>query len=203
MTEQHLHIITHTVPWPADFGGVVDLFYKLKALYQQGVKIHLHCFTQGRKPQAALNKYCVSVNYYKRENNISSFSFTLPYIVSSRKDKALLVNLTKDNYPILIEGIHCAYLLYKVELDNRKVILRLHNVEFEYYHRLAQHEQNFFKRLYYLHESKLLKLFEKAITNKVLIAAVSKQDVTLYQQNFGTANIHFLPVFLPYTSVAG
>ena len=28
--EKKLHIICHDVPWPADYGGVVDLFYKLK-----------------------------------------------------------------------------------------------------------------------------------------------------------------------------
>ena len=28
----------HDVPWPADFGGVVDLFYKLKWLHAAGLK---------------------------------------------------------------------------------------------------------------------------------------------------------------------
>ena len=37
MQEQHLHIITHDVPYPADFGGVVDLFYKIKWLSKIGV----------------------------------------------------------------------------------------------------------------------------------------------------------------------
>jgi hypothetical protein len=43
-----LHIICHDVPWPADYGGVVDLFYKIKALHDEGVKIKLHCFDYGR-----------------------------------------------------------------------------------------------------------------------------------------------------------
>ena len=52
--ERHLHIITHDVPWPADFGGVMDLFYKIKTLYQSGVKIYLHCFINNRPQQEAL-----------------------------------------------------------------------------------------------------------------------------------------------------
>ena len=56
--EKYLHIITLDVPYPPDYGGVYDLFYKLPALQQQGVKIHLHCFYKNRLPQRELEKYC-------------------------------------------------------------------------------------------------------------------------------------------------
>jgi hypothetical protein len=66
-SEKKLHIVCHDVPWPADYGGVVDLFYKLKALHAEGVKIILHCFLYGeRSRQDELNKYCEEVHYYKR-----------------------------------------------------------------------------------------------------------------------------------------
>ena len=203
MTDKHLHIVTHDVPWPTDFGGVIDLFYKLKALHNQGVNIHLHCFTQGRAKQEELNKYCWSVNYYQRKKNISSFSFSIPLIVSSRVNDELITNLQKDNYPVLLEGIHCTYYLNNGQLNNRKVIVRLHNTEFEYYKQLATHETNWFKKLYYLHESKLLKKYEKSIANKATFLAVSKQDALLYQQFFDAGDIHYLPVFIPYTLAVG
>src|SRR5258707_923057 len=102
MSDTHLHIVALDVPWPVNYGGVVDLFYKLKALHQLGVKIHLHCFTQsGREPQDELNKYCVSVHYYLRKKNISSFSLYLPFIVKSRKNEELITNLNKDDHPVL------------------------------------------------------------------------------------------------------
>ena len=62
--EKHLHIITHDVPWPADFGGVVDLFFKIKSLSEAGIKIHLHCFVNSRPPQDELNKFCFIITYY-------------------------------------------------------------------------------------------------------------------------------------------
>ena len=49
--DKHLHIISFDVPWPADYGGVIDVFYKVKALHDIGVKVHLHCFTYGRQSQ--------------------------------------------------------------------------------------------------------------------------------------------------------
>jgi glycosyltransferase involved in cell wall biosynthesis len=203
MKERHLHIITHDVPWPADYGGVMDQFYKIKTLHQSGVKIYLHCFVNKRPPQDELKKYCEKIYYYKREADIFHFSFRVPFIVNSRKNEELIKNLKKDNYPILIEGIHCSYYLYMGKLTDRIVLLRLHNAEFEYYHHLALHEKNPFKKFYYRHESKLLKKYEMALADKVKIAALSDKDVALYQQVFNATDIAHLPVFMPYTEATG
>jgi len=203
MTHKHLHIVTHDVPWPADYGGVIDIFYTLKALHAQAVKIHLHCFTQGRSPSEELNKYCSSVTYYQRKNKITRFSFTIPFIVNSRVDDELIRNLQKDNHPVLLEGIHCTYYLYNEALKNRKVVVRLYNTEFEYYKKLAKLETNFFKKIYFLNESRLLKKYERAIANKAVLLALSKQDVDIYNQEFKTYEINYLPVFLPYNLAVG
>lgn len=203
MIDKHLHIVSLDVPFPADYGGVVDLFYKIKSLRQLGVKIHLHCFTKDRKPQEELNNYCETVNYYQRKNNISSFSYCIPLIVNSRVNEELINNLQKDNYPVLMEGIHCTYYLHNAQLNNRKVLVRLHNAEFEYYKQLAKQESNLFKKFYYSFESRLLKKYEKSIADKTTFLAVSKQDITLYKQEFGANDMQYLPVFLPYVSAVG
>ena len=115
----------------------------------------------------------------------------------------MIQNLQKDDHPVLLEGIHCTYYLLSGELNGRKVIVRLHNAEFEYYYHLALHEKNPFKKLYFRHESMLLKRHENMIAKKALIAAVSIRDMRHYQQLFGAKNIHHLPVFLPFTEVVG
>ena len=66
LLEKHLHIISLDVPYPANYGGVFDLFCKLPVLQAAGVKIHLHCFDNGRGQQPELNKYCEEVFYYQR-----------------------------------------------------------------------------------------------------------------------------------------
>jgi len=201
--DKHIHIVCLEIPFPVDYGGVVDLFYKIKALHQLGVKIHLHCFTKDREPSKELDIYCETVNYYRRKSNSRSFSFSIPLIVKSRINAELLANLQKDNYPVLLEGIHCTYYVLTNQLKDRKVIVRLHNAEFAYYKQLARHESNLFRKLYYLHESRLLKQYEKAIAGKAVFLAVSEQDVDLYRHAFGPVNIHYLPVFLPYTVAVG
>jgi hypothetical protein len=102
-----------------------------------------------------------------------------------------------------VEAIHSSYYLYAGELTNRIALLRLHNAEFEYYHHLAMHEKNVFKKYYYNHESRLLKKYEKKLAEKVTIAALSGQDVEVYQHLFKAINIIHLPLFLPYLNAAG
>ncbi len=114
---RHLHIICLDVPYPVDYGGVFDLFYKLPSLQKLGVHIHLHCFEYGRGEQKELEKYCLSVQYYKREKKLS---FRLPYIVSSRSNEQLMSCLLKDNHPILMEGIHCTYPLTDKRFQRQK-----------------------------------------------------------------------------------
>jgi hypothetical protein len=65
------------------------------------------------------------------------------------------------------------------------------------------HEKNIFKKCYYNHESTLLKKYEKKLAEKIKIAALSKQDVEVYQHLFKATNIIHLPAFLPYLTAAG
>ena len=44
MPDKHLHIVSFDIPYPPNYGGVIDVYYKLKALHRKGVKIILHCF---------------------------------------------------------------------------------------------------------------------------------------------------------------
>ena len=199
--EKFLHIVCHDVPYPPDYGGVYDLFYKIKSLFENDISIHLHCFEYGRGIQPELNKYCKSVNYYTRKNILKSSSFRLPYIVRSRSEVKLLNNLLKDDYPVLLEGIHCTYFLYRNQLKNRKVIVRLHNVEYEYYEGLAKTTKNIIKKIYFISESYLLKRYEKIISHKAIFLAVSEKDKNTYIQKFNSKNIKYLPVFLPFNDV--
>ena len=197
MEDRHLHIVCMDVPYPVDYGGVFDLFHKIRCLHGAGVRIHLHCFEYGRGEQDALNDYCTEVTYYARHEGHKGFSHRLPYIVCSRSSGRLLNNLLRDDHPILLEGIHCTYLLNDERFNGRRVLLRLHNVEHQYYRQLYRCEKSLLKKMYYLHESNLLKQYEQRIAGQVKILAVSEKDRMQYETEFGANDIALLPVFLP------
>jgi glycosyltransferase involved in cell wall biosynthesis len=198
---KHLHIVCLDVPYPVDYGGVFDLFEKIKALHGAGVKIHLHCFEYGRGEQPVLKDYCKEVHYYVRHEGHKGFSHKLPYIVCSRSNGQLLDRLLEDDYPILLEGIHCTYLLNDDRFSSRRIVLRLHNVEYQYYRQLYLSEKSLWKKMYYLHESNMLRQYEQRISGKVKILAVSARDNEQYRKEFGADNIETMPVFLPFEIV--
>jgi hypothetical protein len=196
LLSKSLHIVSLNVPYPVDYGGVFDLFYKLPALQQQGIKIHLHCFEYGRGKQDELNKYCESISYYPRKKGLPALSIRSPYIVSSRSSKVLVNRLLEDDFPILMEGVHCTSILLDKRFESRGYFVRLHNVEFVYYRHLAAFTTSFFKKIYYNVESRLLSEYERRIANRATFLTVSKKDEETYK-SIGCTKSVFIPLFLP------
>lgn len=196
--EKHLHIITLNVPYPADYGGVYDLFYKLPALQQQGVKIHLHCFTKDRQHQPELNKYCEEVFYYDRNMSSKHLSSNLPYIVASRINEELNQRLLQNDYPIFMEGVHCTYITNDKRFEHRKKFVRIHNVEHKYYEQLAKFSNNIKNKIYYWFEGKKLARYETQLAkNATAYWSVSPIDADYYRQKLNCKTIDYLPLYLP------
>jgi glycosyltransferase involved in cell wall biosynthesis len=201
MEDRKLHIVCHDVPYPPDYGGVFDLYYKIRTLHEQGIKIHLHCFTSGRDEQPILKTICEQVYYYPRRTGHKGFSHHLPYIVCSRSNPELLERLLQDEYPILLEGVHCTYLTQDNRFANRKILLRLHNVESVYYKQLAKSSSSWFKKLYYLRESAVLRKYERHIASGWPILAVTQTDADMAAGTYQSKNISVIPVFLPFQHI--
>jgi len=132
VSHRYLHIISLDVPYPADYGGVMDIFYKICSLHNAGIRIYLHCFSNGRPPQDELDQYCEEVFYYKRKNFFQALPFNIPFMVASRNNDALLNNLQKDNHPILLEGIQCSYLLHEFNAVTCCIAMHCPIVDFIY-----------------------------------------------------------------------
>jgi glycosyltransferase involved in cell wall biosynthesis len=195
--EKHLHIVSFDVPFPPDYGGVFEVYYKIRSLHEQGIKIHLHCFDYGRGQRRELQEFCESVNYYERNTGHKGLSVSAPYIVSSRANETLLQNLLKDDHPILLEGIHCTYYLQQDALKDRKVIIRLHNVEYQYYRQLARQARSPLRKFYYWRESFMLKKYEAKVAKaSATILAMNEKDAAIYRKEFGATNIAYLPPFI-------
>jgi glycosyltransferase involved in cell wall biosynthesis len=196
---KHVHLIAFDVPYPANYGGVIDVFYKVKALADMGVSVHLHCFEYGRPPAKELKSICASVNYYRRHTTRSYLFRRKPYIVVTRSSDALMANLLKNNYPILYEGLHTCLSLDDERLMHRHKVVRTHNIEHEYYRNLADVERNPFKRYYFGNEAEKLKRFERILCNAQAIAAISQADAAYLDKHY--PNVHHITAFHPNTEV--
>ncbi|HZI00495.1 MAG TPA: mannosyltransferase, partial [Flavisolibacter sp.] len=74
MSDQ-LHIVCLDAPAPPDYGGAIDIYYKIKALAGIGKKIILHYFDYKPGRSAGdLDSICVEVNTYSRKSITGFFS---------------------------------------------------------------------------------------------------------------------------------
>lgn len=201
MPNLKLHIISFDVPLPANYGGVIDVFFKLKNLSEQGVEIYLHCFEYGRAHATELEKLCKKVWYYPRKTGWAGLSLLHPYMQYSRRDKHLLSNLLSINAPILFEGVHSCYLLNHPDLQHRKKIVRNHNIEQEYFALLMKQESNFFKKTYYRIESLLLKKAENRLNAANYLVPISETDAQFFQALYPEKRIEYISGFHPYNEI--
>ncbi len=192
-SDKTLHIVSFNVPYPPDYGGVIDVFYKIKALHDLGIKIHLHCFNYGRDESEELGKICEKVYYYPRKKFYQAIYSNVPYIVGSRQSDELLNNLTADNHPVLFEGLHTCFYLKHPALKDKMKTVRMHNVEWDYYRSLKEAESNYLIKFYFNLESKKLKKFEDELKNADKIFAISKSDYEYLRQSYET--ISYVPAF--------
>jgi len=193
--DRHLNIISFNIPWPANYGGVIDVYYKIKALHDCGVQIILHCFEYERPHAPELETVCEKVYYYKRQTGVASNFTLLPYNVYSRKDPKLLENLLKNDYPILFEGLHSCYYLNDSRLQNRKKIFRSANIEHDYYRHLAMAEKNIVKKAFFLVEAFRFKRYLKVLNHADIMLAVSTTDAEYLKQIFPDKKVEFMPCF--------
>lgn len=194
MSTISLNIISLDVPYPPDYGGVIDIFYKIKALHELGVNVHLHCFEYGlRARRKVLEEYCAEVRYYPRKTGMVSNLSLIPYITNSRRSQELMDNINSNNYPVLFEGVHSSYLLLKQSFGDRAVMLRSHNIEHDYYRYLAVREKNIFKKIFFRLESFRLKRLLSRIPADLQIAGISPTDTAYLAKRF--TNTFWLPPF--------
>jgi len=194
-----LHIIAFDIPYPANYGGVIDIFYKLKALQARGVQVILHCYFKNRQPSVELNEVCKEVHYYQRDMNPYLAFSKKPFIVSSRKQPSLLDILIRDDYPVLFEGLHTTYLLKALKKAGKKCFVRTHNIEHDYYSDLAKSEPSILKKGFFQIESRKLKRYEPILAGAKGLIAISEGDEVYFKDV--NENTVYIPPFHPEPEV--
>jgi len=197
-----LHIVCLDAPSPPDYGGAIDMFYKIKALAETGKKITLHYFDYNKKRSAeGLAKFCSEIYAYQRKEIYQVPPISRPFIVRSRINKKLIERLNADEAPILLEGLHCAGIIPSINQPER-IVLRMHNEEASYYRHLAESEKSFIKRKYFKREAHLLHSFQKDMKRELKLACLSDTDIGIFRQTYGFQRANFIPCFIPWQTVS-
>lgn len=187
-----IHVVAFDVPFPPDYGGVMDVYYRCRCLKNVGYHVILHCFEYGRGRKHDFSQIADEVHYYTRSKSIRSWFSQQPFIVATRNSSELLNRLLQDEHPIVFEGQHCTFWLNHPQLNARKKMVRLHNIEWQYYEGLSKRSTSFFERWYFKSEARKLKQHESELKQATILATISQSDTDYYQSRF--EQVVYMPV---------
>lgn len=187
-----IHVVAFDVPFPPDYGGVMDVYYRCRSLKNAGYHVILHCFEYGRGRLHDFSEIAHEVHYYTRAKSIRSWFSKQPFIVATRNSSELLNRLLHDEHPIVFEGQHCTFWLNHPQLNARKKMVRLHNIEWQYYEGLSKRSTSFFERWYFKSEARKLKQHESELQYASVLATISESDTDYYQSRF--EQVVYVPV---------
>ncbi|WP_136666870.1 glycosyltransferase family 4 protein [Flavobacterium sp. H122] len=190
-----IHIISFDNPYPPVYGGIIEVYYKLIALREIGLKIHLHCFVDEIPADEIpeLKNIVEKLYFYKKKKNIISLFSTLPLSVIIRKSNTLVKRLNEDLFPVLFESLKTTAVLNDSRLKQRKFYLRLHNIEENYFDGLAKKESNFINKGLFKIEAKKYSRYKEIFQKTDKIFTISNYETALLKQL--NLKCDFIPVF--------
>ncbi len=197
-----IQIVCFNVPYPANYGGAIDVFYQIKALHSLGCKLILHCFCyRDFDPQSAIEELAEKVYYYPRDVSFSKHLAFTPFIVKSRINQPLIDNLNEHHSSILFQGTHTTGIIGDELIERIPKYVRSHNIESFYYARIASSEPNLLKRAYLLLESKKLRAYEDSLWSKgIQLIPISAHD-SHYMSSKSADVLAWIPPFHPFSDV--
>lgn len=202
MADKHLHIITFDIPYPATYGGAIDVFFRIQSLSKLGVSITLHCFYKGELHHyPELESLCREVYYYPRKTSWLQMLKARPYAVASRTSKDLLPRLLQDNGPILFEGLVSCALLDHPKLATRAKYVRECNIEHDYFYALGKAAHTLGNKLYYFSDALRLRHFERIVRHATAIFSIAHQDEQHFRSRYPQVPVIYLPASHPESQI--
>uniref|UniRef100_UPI00404B2887 hypothetical protein n=1 Tax=Flavobacterium sp. TaxID=239 RepID=UPI00404B2887 len=194
MRAKVINIVSFDNPYPPKYGGIIDVYYKIEALHKIGYQIHLHCFVKEIPIDSfALARVTGSVSFYLARPKWYHFFSSLPLSVITRSNSKLVENLIKNDAPIIFESLKSTCLMNDFRLSKRVKILRLHNVEQDYFRGIAKSESNFLRKLMFYREVSKFKKYDSNLLNFQEIFTLSNYENDYVQEKYKKGL--YVPVF--------
>ncbi|MCC5464129.1 glycosyltransferase family 4 protein [Pelosinus baikalensis] len=189
-------VIAPDFPYPANHGGRLDIWGRIKTLAQLGLKIDLIVTTKDRVSSSdieVVKQYVENIYLCKRVNRIIDVFSRLPLQMNSRKSLEQ-IKLSGTYHFALLESQYVFPIVRNHTLNAERIILRLHNDETAYFWELAKSVRLGWKKVYYLLESYKFKLAEPELFKYLKnVMFISKDEMNAYHNRYAKLNSIFLP----------
>lgn len=197
LLKKKILIVAGEFPYPANHGGIVDIWKRMNAFKKMNFSIDLMVTVKenpSREQIREVERVVQNIFIVKRSNKVSYIFKKLPLQINSRKTLEKFQMNNKIYDWVILEGECTLAILSNKSLKYKKIILRMHNDESKYFRELSKSSQTWFKKFYYLSESYKFSwgepYFIQQIENIMFISLDEKQR---YTSKYNIKNACFLP----------
>jgi glycosyltransferase involved in cell wall biosynthesis len=189
-------ILTPRIPFPLRDGGAIAMNQTLEGYIEQGCEVSMLAMNTARHwveetELPSLYKNLVHFNTVYINNSINPFSafinlftdksYNVERFINKKYEQALIDMLKLEEFDIVqFESIYTSPYLKTVQTHSQaKTYCRVHNIEYQIWQRLSEHEPSFFKRKYLTLLTNRLKNFELDVLKKFdLLLPISTNEET-------------------------
>ena len=203
--------ISNRVPWPLNEGGTIGIYNYSRTYSEMGHAVTLYCLdglkhnTPIQEAQQELSKYAATLIHpidtdikwdEALKHLLSNKSYNVSRFYNKTFEQELRTLLQTDTFDVIqLEGTFVGPYLPVVQAYHKGILaLRMHNVEFEIWERLATNEKNFIKKAYLKRLAKQLRTYEGNLIKKVdVIATVTDDDAYKFKELHPEGNYITIP----------
>ncbi len=203
--------VSNRVPWPLNEGGTIGIYNYTRAFSELGHEVTLYCLdgikhnTPIEEAKEELGKYAkvlihpIDTDVVMEEalkHLLRNVSYNVSRFYNSIFEQELRELLQSNTYDVVqLEGTFVGPYLPVIKTNHTGLVaLRMHNVEYEIWERLAKNENFFLKKLYLKKLAKQLKSYEADIIKKVdIIVPVTNDDAAKFKLLNPTGNYLTIP----------
>ncbi|CAM4280539.1 glycosyltransferase family 4 protein [Paenibacillus tarimensis] len=189
-------VVCSDFPYPADHGGRVDTWGRIKIMSELGWDIDLAVCGKYEPSPADLEAVKQVVNgvyLCGRSTGFTDLLSPLPLQVQSRKRlRSLKVGSGYDH--VLLEGDYVYPILHNSQISGANIVLRVHNNESAYFKSLGRSARKAAHKLYYLMESiKFAGLQKKLAEHVDKYLFISSKEYDAFKNEYPHKGSLFLP----------
>lgn len=186
--------ISNRVPWPLNEGGTLGIYNYTRSFSNLGHEVTLYCLdglkhnTPVKEAEQALSKYAttyihpintdiVAADAFK--SLLRNESYNVKRFFNAVFQEEIVELIKREKFDIIqLEGTFTGPYVDAIKNNyNGLLVLRMHNVEYEIWERLAINEKNPLKKVYLNTLAKQLKAYEKDLLNKIdVVVPVTDAD---------------------------
>ena len=203
--------VSNRVPWPLNEGGNIGIYNFTRAYSELGHDVTIYCLdglkhnTPVQEATSEIGKYAnIFIHPIDTDVKISEAvkhlltnkSYNVSRFYNSVFESEIKDLLTREKFDVIqLEGTFVGPYIYSIKkLHSGLLSLRMHNVEYEIWQRLASNESNPLKKAYLNILSKQLRDYEKEIIQKVdLIVPVTDDDGIKFKDLIPNAEVFTIP----------